>query len=271
MLQNSVRLLSGPGSLFLVCLFLYVNASCRCCNAHKFHGPKHLTMVVVASCVFLHFGAQFKVALCRSTLSLCNSTCRRKEQWPPTWFWMLCKWEGSHEKSVVADQSRIPNVYMFPPAPRVFLFLNKETLCFEFSIFTCSTCALGHGYWLDVLAQLGFRVLRFQEVGLDSFAGEMGIGPGQPLTEPSIAKRGSGNVQGVLFLERGGLLEGAGLGRASHRRGLQACAPVLVRHWSQILAVQFQGPADWGSPRGPHRNTCVWEALSWCPPGEKRA
>ena len=41
-------------------------------------------------------------------------------------------------------------------------------------------------------------------------------------------------------------LEGVGLGwdRASHRRGLQASTSFPVRHWSQILAVRFQGRAD---------------------------
>ena len=39
---------------------------------------------------------------------------------------------------------------------------------------------------------------------------------------------------------------GVGLGwdRASHRRGLQASASFPARHWSQILAVRFQGRAD---------------------------
>ena len=41
---------------------------------------------------------------------------------------------------------------------------------------------------------------------------------------------------------RGGV--GLGWDRASHRRALQASASFPARHWSQILAVRFQGRAD---------------------------
>ena len=37
---------------------------------------------------------------------------------------------------------------------------------------------------------------------------------------------------------------GCGWDRASHRQGLQACTSVPAWHWSQILAVRFQGRAE---------------------------
>ena len=62
----------------------------------------------------------------------------------------------------------------------------------------------------------------------------------------------------------GGGWVGLGWDRASHRQGLQASASFPVRHWSQILAVRFQGRADWDSPHGPHRSVGEREMLSWC-------
>uniref|UniRef100_A0A7S4LHL6 Uncharacterized protein n=1 Tax=Eutreptiella gymnastica TaxID=73025 RepID=A0A7S4LHL6_9EUGL len=60
------------------------------------------------------------------------------------------------------------------------------------------------------------------------------------------------------------LLCSTGLNVIASLAGIAGIRILPARHGYQILAIRFQGRADWDIPHGPHCCAAVWETPSWC-------